>query len=191
MEYENQTFQGLEYLQETIEEMVFIDCKFIKCDFHEIKVSGCTFRNCIFSGCTILNPKFKFTLAVGNIFEHCNLTGINWSDTVKAKTLLPPFYSLDDCLIKHNYFYHFAMKAFNFEECDLTGSIFEQCNLTNANFRRAQLADAKFDNNNLAGADFREAENYAISLEINKLKKAKFSFPEAIRLLEVVGIVVE
>lgn len=40
----------------------------------------------------------------------------------------------------------------------------------------------------LVSADFTEAINYSIDLQLNDIKKAKFSFPEAISLLEVYEI---
>ena len=40
-------------------------------------------------------------------------------------------------------------------------------------------------------ADLRTAEEYAIDLETNKLKGARFSFPDVVRLLDGTGIVIE
>lgn len=83
------------------------------------------------------------------------------------------------------------MKKFDFSDCDLQGSTFQHCDLQKSLFRRTGLKDVNFQQNNLMGADFRDAFDYGISLENNKLKKAKFSFPDAIRLLSATGIIVE
>ena len=50
-------------------------------------------------------------------------------------------------------------------DCDLSSSIFDNCD----------LLDAKFENAVLEGVDFRTAFNYAFDLEMNRIKKTKFS----------------
>ncbi len=41
------------------------------------------------------------------------------------------------------------------------------------------------------GADFRGARNYAIAADLNTLKQAKFSLPEAVALLHGLDIILE
>jgi uncharacterized protein YjbI with pentapeptide repeats len=53
----------------------------------------------------------------------------------------------------------------DFTDCDLTGSIFDNCDLTMATF----------ENTIIEKADFRTSFNYSIDLNINRVKKAKFS----------------
>lgn len=105
--------------------------------------------------------------------------------------MMLPFSSFKECRLHYNSFYLFQMKRQDFEDCDLTGTVFEQCNLQESRFGRANLTDVVFKDNNLTGADFRAATNYYFSPENNRLKNAKFSFPEAVSLLSAAGIIVE
>ncbi len=70
--------------------------------------------------------------------------------------------------IREVYFTNTDLQEADFSDADLLGTLFHQCNLTRA--------------------DFRNAKNYAIDLQANNLKKAKFSFPEAINLLKCLDI---
>ncbi len=53
------------------------------------------------------------------------------------------------------------------------------------------FAGARFSTTNLSKADFRGATNYSIRPDNNKLKKAKFSLPEATLLLYGLDIELE
>ena len=156
-----------------------------------MELRHCSFRNCTFEACTILNNNFKFTDAVDNRFRQCSLIGVDWNDVARENLIVLPFSAFEECTLKHNLFVNFNMKKFDFAGCDLPGSSFQGCDLRESSFRGAGLKDTDFQQNNLMGADFREASDYNISLENNKLKKAKFSFPEAVRLLASTGIIVE
>lgn len=61
--------------------------------------------------------------------------------------------------------------------------MFEECNLKDSSFEKSLLNTTQFTNRDLRGADFREATGYQIDINTNKLKGAKFSFPEVINLL--------
>jgi uncharacterized protein YjbI with pentapeptide repeats len=50
------------------------------------------------------------------------------------------------------------------------------------------LRNSKFQNTNLANADLRTAKNYYIDPTHNKLKGARFSYPEVLSLLIPFGI---
>ena len=68
---------------------------------------------------------------------------------------------------------------------------FSDCNLTEADFAGTDLESARFSNCDLTLANFKEARNYYIDIQHNKVKKTKFSLPEALRLLDAFDIEVE
>ncbi|MCQ4636587.1 pentapeptide repeat-containing protein [Anaerovorax odorimutans] len=191
MLYEYENFENLQYENDCIEDLIFADCVFKNCRFMEMEIRHCSFKSCTFRGCTILNNNFKFTDATDNRFEGCSVIGMAWNEVEQESNIMLPFSAFSDCTLKHNLFVGFKMKKFQFQDCDLIGSSFQQCDLRESSFRRAGLTDVSFQQNNLMGADFRDARDYAISLENNKLKKAKFTFPDAVRLLSATGIIVE
>lgn len=191
MIYENEIFENIQLENDCMEEKVFSDCTFYKCRVYESDIVHCSFHGCIFKSCTILNNNFKFTDAVDNRFQDCSIVGLAWNDVERENNIMLPFSAFEDCTLKHNLFIGFKMKKFDFTDCDLLGSTFQQCDLKDSCFQRAGLKDVNFQQNDLRGADFRDALEYSISLENNRLKKAKFSFPDAIRLLSATGIIVE
>lgn len=70
--------------------------------------------------------------------------------------------------VREVYFTSTDLQEADFSDVDLLGTLFHQCNLTKS--------------------DFRNAKNYGIDIQTNNLKKAKFSFPEAINLLKCLDI---
>jgi uncharacterized protein YjbI with pentapeptide repeats len=61
----------------------------------------------------------------------------------------------------------------DFTESDLTHSVFDNCDLTRAAFEHTILEKA----------DFRTSFNYSLDLEMNRVKKARFSQAGVIGLL--------
>lgn len=95
---------------------------------------------------------------------------------------------LEDRIFEDCVFYKCKFCEMELRHCSFRSCTFEACTILN---NGAGLKDTDFQQNNLIGADFREASDYNISLENNKLKKTEFSFPEAVRLLASTGIIVE
>lgn len=65
--------------------------------------------------------------------------------------------------IKESHFTNTLLQGADFEDVDLTGTIFH--------------------NSDLSKADFSKTVNYQVDPLTNKIKKAKFSLPEAVGLL--------
>lgn len=80
-----------------------------------------------------------------------------------------------------------------FQELKLPNSIFEKCFLRDTDFYGSDLRKARFTESdlsscffsrcNLEESDFRKATGYSLDLNANKVRKAKFSLPEALELL--------
>jgi len=75
------------------------------------------------------------------------------------------------------------MKNSSFIGSKLKDSHFTNTELNGANFSDVDLSGTIFHNCDLSKADFSEASGYDIDPRVNKVKKAKFSLPEAVRLL--------
>ena len=186
-EYESREFRQIEYKEE-IKEINFTDCEFYNCTINEIEIRNCNFRSCKFYNCTVLNVKFKFTDMLDCEFYKCLLIGVNWTDLAQKFSVTKPFTKVEACELRYHIFERFNLKAFSFKECSLEGSIFEDCNLEGASFEGCNLKETQFKNNNMNKADFRDAKDFAINIYENKVKNAKFSYPEAISLLTEIGI---
>ena len=91
-------------------------------------------------------------------FENCDLT-------------LSSFYGLT---LKNRRFVSCKLQEVDFTNADLSASVFDNCD----------LHKALFENTNLEKADFRTARHYSIDPELNRIKKAKFSIPDVVGLLD-------
>ena len=63
----------------------------------------------------------------------------------------------------------------------MTAALFDQCN----------FKDAKFENTILEKADFRTSYNYSIDPDVNRIRKAKFSLPAVVGLLNKYDIEID
>jgi uncharacterized protein YjbI with pentapeptide repeats len=61
---------------------------------------------------------------------------------------------------------------------------FTETDLSNSSFDNCDLQKTVFINTNLEGVDFRTSFNYSIDPELNRIKKARFSMPWIIGLLD-------
>jgi uncharacterized protein YjbI with pentapeptide repeats len=68
--------------------------------------------------------------------------------------------------------------------CEVHNSDFEKANLSKAILTSSDFLNSTFSNTNLSLADLTDAKNYRIDPNNNNIRKAKFSLPEAITLLD-------
>jgi uncharacterized protein YjbI with pentapeptide repeats len=90
-------------------------------------------------------------------FKNSVLQYCNFSDLDMKNT------TFSGSQLKENYFTDTCLKSADFSDVDLLGTTFHNCDLSKA--------------------DFSTARHYDINPESNKIKKAKFSLPEAVGLL--------
>ena len=72
-------------------------------------------------------------------------------------------------------FFGTKLKNTHFVKCSLKEADFTESDLSSAVFNDTDLTGTRFLNTILEKADFRNAKNFAIDPEFNKIKKAKFS----------------
>ncbi len=159
-------FKELDLTDAELKSAVFIDCKFERCNLANVSVLNVVLR--------------------GVVFEDCNLMGINWSEARKNGD----FHFLG-CKLDYGCFQAMDMRGARFENCSIREADFSDTNLAKANFRGSLLTATSFVKANLEKADFREAREYFMDPRFVKMKEAKFSFPEAVALLQALGIEVE
>lgn len=157
----------------------FASCRFERCDLSLLSGAHCEFVDCEIVSCTCVGMPLDGTVFDNVRFEECRLTGMDFSRVnrflfnasfhrcaldfaVFSKNNLNGFlYS--GCSIREANFIEASMKTVVFEECDLKGTLFERCNLEKA--------------------DFSTSTGYFLDLELNRVKGARFSLPEAANLL--------
>ena len=76
------------------------------------------------------------------------------------------------------------MKKTSFGKSLLKGCDFKETELGEGDFRGCDLEGTLFHGCDLSRADFRDAVNYSIDPQSNRIAKGKFSIPEALSLLK-------
>ncbi|MDQ6813405.1 MAG: pentapeptide repeat-containing protein, partial [Bacteroidota bacterium] len=99
--------------------------------------------------------------------------------------------TFENCQIDYSSFYKKKMKKALFENCSLKEVDFTEADLAGAVFKNCELYQAIFNQTILEKADFRTARNYSLDPELNKIRKAKFSYPDVTGLLSKYGIEIE
>ena len=171
MIYEEQTLEGLRFTGDEIRGVEFADCAFSGCTFESVRLTDCAFRSCRFEGCRVLTPQTERTELKHCEFANCQLVGVQWAELVSPGGIAAPIDSLKGCVLKYAAFAQMKLSRFDFSGCELLECLFDGCNLQKA--------------------DFRGAAGYSIDLATNRLKAARFSFPEVVRLLDGLGIQID
>ncbi|MBI9035384.1 MAG: pentapeptide repeat-containing protein [Bacteroidales bacterium] len=86
-------------------------------------------------------------------------------------------------------FFKQKLKRFDFVDCNIIQTDFSEYVLTKAKFTNCDLLNTNFIRNTFSKADFQTANNFQISPNSNKLKKAKLSVNGLPGLLEVYDMV--
>lgn len=143
--------------------------------------------DCIFLGCSFITPDLKKTRLQNVSFEGCKLSGVDF-------TLCDPtFFSISftNCHLDGCNFSQLPCKKISFKNCRVLNCHFIECDLREGDFQGADLGGTLFHQANMEGANFCKAINYQIDPMTNRVKGAKFSRLEAVRLLEGLGVKIE
>lgn len=183
---EDQVIRSEDFSKQSLENCIFGSCSFHSCDFSEAllrnaQFSACTFENCNFSlpkldGCRFQDVQFIGCKIVGAEFFKCE------------KTFFSPAFKR--CLLQYCNFSDLMMKKVSFGGSKLNDCHFTNTNLIGADFGGVNLSGTIFHKCDLSMADFTTAIQYDIDPQTNKIKKAKFSLPEALGLLRCFDVVI-
>ena len=189
--YENQSFEGLNLSQERLRNLSFIDCSFKGCVFEECVLEACSLQECSFEDCRFVNLKSEGSQLKYLSFSKCHLLGVQWQDFQSTGLIASPLHAVKDCMLRYNGFIGMNFKKFSFAGNLIADSIFENCRLDESSFKHCDLQNTQFLKCDLKKADFRQATGYNIDIMGSKLSGAKFSLPEAVRLLRDLNISLE
>jgi fluoroquinolone resistance protein len=189
-EYNERTFKRLACDGEEIVAKQFYDCTFIDCTFVETVFKKCRFVHCTFKTCDLSLAQVPDTAFSDTMFEQSKAIGINWTRAAWGRqgNWLQPIRFVE-CVINYSTFIGMDLRSITIKQCVAKDVEFSDTNLTQADFRHTDLSASRFVQTNLTEADFTGARGYAIVATLNKLKKTKFSLPEALSLLYGLDIV--
>ncbi len=177
--YEDKTFEGKDFTEKKLPKREFTDCIFINCNFSKANLSNDDFMDCHFKGCNFSLATVENTGIKRNRFSDCKLIGVDFSRCNNFNFSAV----FENCPLDYSSFFQKKMKKTLFTDCSLKETDFTETDLSMSIFKNCDLLNASFVHSILEKTDFRTARNYALDPELNKIKKAKFSFPGIAGLL--------
>lgn len=185
--FEDKTFTKKDFTLEHLPAADYEGCSFINCNFSNSDLSDVHFIDCVFSGCNISLVKLSKTSFRDVEFKDCKMLGVQFYDA--SITLFSA--NFDGCILNHSSFFKMNLKNLHMHNSALIEVDFTETDLTGAVIKNCDLLNAKFENTILEKADLRTSFNYSINPELNRIKKAKFSMPAVVGLLDKYDIEIE
>ena len=169
----------------------FVDCSFENCLFEECRILNCIFVNCRFENCTVISLEAKYSEIKNGDFQRCNLIGVHWEELFPTGKYACPIEQIKNCCLKYNTFADADFRKADFSDNIIQESMFDGCDLQESNFQNCRLEKTQFTRCDIRKSDFRNSSGYVIDIVSNKLKQAKFSYPEVVRLLNSLEIQID
>jgi fluoroquinolone resistance protein len=182
--HENQTYKSINFNQYDVSGHTFENCVFESCHFIEMSLSKAGFLSCKFNNSEIVLTKLEQATLNTVDFIDCKVMGLSFADCNKFGF----FINFENCLIDNTSYYSNNLKKAKFVKCQIRNTDFSECDMREAVFSNTKFERTVFKNCNLEKADFRSASDYAVDPFNNKIKKAKFTLPEAQSFLDFLGI---
>lgn len=185
-EFVDQRFEETDFRGETIEGRTFEDCTFSRVNFNGSSFIRCRFLDCTFDQSDLSNLILLSSDLKNVKFKDCKLVGVNWT---AASVLMHTTWQ--NSILNYGNFSGLDLRKSMMQNCVAREADFAETNFSEANLKETDFTAARFANTNLTKADLRQAKNYSIRPDSNKIQKAKFSLPEAMLLLYGLGIELE
>ena len=184
---ESKTFSKSDLLANALIRGEYEDCTFVEGDFSGFDFSGFSFSDCTFKSCNLSLARLGNTALKEVTFKECRLMGLHFDH---CSTLL---FSVvfDHCNLNLSSFYQLNLRRCRLKECSLQEADFAGADLSGIALDGCDLHGATFENCNLEKTDFRNALNFSIDPEVNRMKKARFSMTGLPGLLGKYGLEIE
>jgi uncharacterized protein YjbI with pentapeptide repeats len=187
-EYEDETFDGVDFAGTTVDGIRFRDCTFRHCNLSEATLARCRFSDCEFIDCNLSLARLTGSSFDAARFTDCKMVGINWTQAHWPRVRLARALSFHRCVLNDSTFFGLDLGECALVECRALDVDFTDANCTEADFQGTDLRDSVFARTRLAGANFIDACHYRIDIFNNDIKRARFSLPEAVALLDSLDI---
>ena len=184
--YEDRHFTNLSCQDAELTGIEFFQCRFDACQFLRSTFRRCRFEECVFEKCDASLLKVSESSFIGVRFLHAKVLGIDWTQATTPLTL-----AFHGSNISHSMFVWLSLQRMEMVECVAREVDFTGTNLMRANLGKTDFLGSRFLDTNLSYANFSKAVNYAIDPKANRVKKAVFSMPEAMSLLDTFDIVLK
>ena len=147
-EYYGEDFSDALILEDCLERMVFIRCRFQDADFAQIRMDHCRFEDCVFDGarmngaeivgCAFLNCDFRFADFGGAELIDCKMTGSDFTDTRFVMTSFGPG-DWSYTVLERVEFSGYRFEDILFRGADLTSSEMHGIDFLTFDFSKARI----------------------------------------------------
>lgn len=185
-EYENDTFTSIAAGGAMLRGKSFVHCTFKNCDLSNADCSGTLFESCTFTECNFSLVRMNDAKMRGVVFTGCKILGVVFTP---CDTLIIDMH-FTKCVLRNCNFSGLSLRKMAATNCEIIDSDFINIDLTDADFTESSFQGTEFNNANLTRASFIDARGYEINPLSNKIRKARFSMPEAISLVEYLGVII-
>lgn len=171
--------------KETVKEVEFEECEFKDCSFVDCKFEKCRFINCKFESCmmsAIIPTDSRF---VDVSFTNSKVIGFDWTKAQHLQEI-----SFENCQLNFSNFRLLKLPKLKMVACEVKEADFTETDLSEGNFTDTDFERSVFSKTILTKANFTGAKNYYIDARYNPIKKARFSLPEALTLLDSLDVVI-
>jgi fluoroquinolone resistance protein len=184
-EYIDREFDSIDLKKALISQSEFQSCSFNRCDLSQSVFTDCRFDDCTFQACDLSLVKFKGVHLRNSTFVGSKLVGIDWTGVSKT-------FSVDfrDCVLNLSNFSAMSLKKRKIVNCIAHEVSFAESNMAECDCKLTDFAGSVFSKTNLTKADFTDARNYTIDVRANTIAKMKLSLPEALSILETLGVII-
>ena len=190
-DYTSRVFSESNAKRCTVQQSVFVDCRFVDCDlsgagFTDRRFGDCEFEN---SDCNSVNcDRSKF---IGATFRHCKVAGVNWttlgwSSYRQGRPLL-----FEWCDISFSVFSSLVLRELCLRDSKARGLDFSECDLEGAECCRTDFQDSRFSACHLEQCNFLGATSYLVDRFGNSIEKARFNSPEVLSLFSSFNIEID
>lgn len=165
----------------------FEECQFINADLKNVTLSRVKFSDCRFEDCNLERCFLVDTFFQDVQFKNCRLLGLDFDPC--SRMLLKMHFEeskLSVCSFKG-----LDLRECSFSKTELQEVDFGSCNCQGVTFNECDLSRSLFERTDLRKADLREAHNFTIDPEQNRLQGARFSRATLDGLLSKYGLAIE
>ena len=185
--YENLRFERASTSVLHVENVLFERCLFSHTSFKEATLQQCRFLDCSFKGGDFAMTALDGSRFSGVQFQDLRFLAVDWTKASWGAGLEAPLL-FERCELKHATFIGMDLEAWRFLDCELRDVDFRRAVLRRTIFSDTNLCGSLFQETDLREADLSTARNYTIAACDNLLAGARFSLPEAMALLDQLGI---
>lgn len=180
MEFAEETFESQDFTEVAFKGHFYDECRFVNCNFENAHLGHAHFENCEFEQCNLQTVQVNQAKWQEVAFKKCRLSGINFENISPMLLAM----SFDSCQLIYCTFRGLKLSGTPFLNCEVKECDFYETDLSKSFFKGSSLEGSQFEQCDLKGADFRQAVNYRFDPWQNQIRKAKFSSPEVLVLLE-------